>query len=396
MNDCPVPFPTGASVDAILSLGDFIYSVHTKAKMMKSTYGVSFFDQSAHKAAVNKAQKSIIKQSPFKQDQKEITRAKKSDWYISVYNKRCTRSIDDFLVRLKKNGPDSFQIYFEKINPQGTKISTLSIYIEKKSNTDYLTRLELASNSKNEEIYNNFKKFGLDHKLTIAYGDYGKDNIITLTTANFSNPAELAPYIQLCNEFDPTIPIEILDNLKTACHIPLIPSQEEFEKIIHNNGFEHALKLANDCSNRELFLITLADTLFKIRSYKDATSCYQLITTNDRNLYKKAQYQLGSIILNSTEIAEYDSRRDRACASLSYFIEAMDYLDSPDLLRQVFNCLCTGSYAMNVCPAPFPTGASVSSILLLGDYIYSVQKKSNLIYKETESEKPSSAIRLGK
>lgn len=337
-------------------------------------------------------------------------RSGRSEWYIATNNERCTASIDSFLDRLKKPGRDRFNFSFYKNNLKDNKIASFSIEINKTSANDYITTFTFGSNSKNEDIYNNFKKLGLEQKLPIAYGDFGKDRWITLTTTGFSNPTEIGSYIQLCNEYDPTIPFEILNDLKSACYIPIIPSKKEFEEIIHQNGYISALKLAETCSNKNLYIISLADTLFDNNSYEDAATCYQLITKQDMNLYKKAQYQLGSVIFNFTDVADYGSPRDHARAALPHFAEADDYLDSNDLSKRIFNCLCTGSYDLGNCPVPYPSGARADGILQLGDYIYSVHKKANLIIdinektlpiltdekKEVkESKTPTSALTLG-
>jgi len=305
-------------------------------------------------------------------------RSVRSEWYIARNNDRCTASIDDFLCRLKKPGRDYFELSFYKKNPQDTKIAVVEIEIDKTSQSEYSTTFLFGSNSKNEDIYNNFKNLGLEEKLLIAFGDYGKDNWITLKTREFSNPAEVSPYIQLCNEYDSTIPIEILNDLKTACGIPLIPSKKEFEEMIHENGYKYALKQADSCSNKDLYIISLADALFENHKYEDAGKCYELITKQDMDLYKKAQYQLGSMIFNFTDTADYDSPRDHARASLQHYAEADDYLDCNDLSKRIFNCLCTGSYNLANCLVPYPSGARAEGIFELGDYIYSIHKKANL------------------
>ena|SRR5579872_5529098 len=307
-------------------------------------------------------------------------RSKRSEWYIESVNEKGTTSIDNFLNRLKTPGRDFFQLSFYRRNPKNNKISSLSIKIDKTSQSEYITWFTFGSQSKNEDIYNNFKKFGEEEKLPIAYGDNGKDGITTLITDKFSNPADVGPYIQLCNEYDSTIPLEILIDLKSACGIPLIPSKKEFEEVIHENGYVHALKQADAfCKYKDLYIISLADVLFDKYSYEDATECYKLITKQDMNLYKKAQYQLGSMIFNFTSVEEYDSPRDHASAALPYIAEADDYGDSINLAKRLFNCICTGSYNLGNCRVPYP---SADGILELGDYIYSIHKKANVTKKE--------------
>ncbi len=320
-------------------------------------------------------------------------RSARSEWsiYKTTEIERFTLSVNDFLTRLKKPGKDHYEINYSKKSRINHKIVMIALEIDKKSQDEYTIQLLLASDSHNEDIYNDFKNFGSQNNLSLQYGDYGKDNWITFGTPKFTNPAELGPYIQLCNEYDSTIPLEILDELKLACGLPLVPSKQEFKQIIAEKGYKHALKLADDCSNKDLYIISLADILFKKKAYEDAASCYELITTKDMNLYKKAQYQLGSMVFNFSDANDYDSPREHARASLQYFAEADDYLDSIALSKRTFNCLCTGSYDIGNCPVPYPYGAKSDVLFTLGDYIYSIHKKANLIadMKEIKISSPN-------
>ena len=326
-----------------------------------------------------------------------IQRIKEIGWYIENNNETKAKDAEHFLSRRKTKSYSSYfhcsdpiiALDYYKSNTHNNKIAQIGIkaYLDE-NNIEYF-RFVICSNSKNQEIYTNFKEFFESLNWKNSTGDYGCDSWIGYTSNDLVSIAEVQKTIQLIEKYD-ALPALIKLQLRVAIGLSAA-NTEEIIITLKEKGYEDAIKFVPPSNalpqqyNDAMLLI--GDTCFDNDDLEHAIMAYKCISKFDLGIYQKAQYQIGSIIFTRTDSNDYDSVRHHAKACLSYYLEAGDFKDSLTLCNVIFNCLCNGSYHEFQQNIPCPLGAKPEVVTQLADLLYSNQQREKQLLEENQKLK---------
>lgn len=142
-------------------------------------------------------------------------------------------------------------------------------------------------------------------------------------------------------------------------------NHEDFEQTVaHVPSITSSPVRYNEC------MMEIGDFYFDKYQMDYAKQAYECVTINSSELYKKAQYQIGSILFNYIKSNQCSSIRDHAKMCFPYYYAAGNFQDAPDILRKLFDCMCSNNYNFGSNNITIPLNISVQDAINLADEIF--------------------------